>query len=67
MAKKIYDSDLLHKLEEAKSNQYYWLGAYTYYNGLDIKNAQNIFFIDEERYKKFSESTTYLNDEKKGE
>lgn len=41
MEKKIYDSDLLRQLNEQLITNYYYLGAYSDYNGMDVKNIKN--------------------------
>lgn len=40
MGKKIKDEELLIKMEESLKTDYYTFGAYTDYNGLDVKNIK---------------------------
>ena len=41
---KIMDSELLRKDSEKLKTDYYTLGAYTDYNGMDVKNLKNPIF-----------------------
>lgn len=62
MGAKINDGYFLQKLDDLYENEYYYNGSYWHYNNLPIDKPINMFFIDEENYKKYkSESSEDIN------
>lgn len=51
MAKKTFtDGELLALYSEKQAQGVYWNGSYQEFNGLDVKNPQNMYFIDEAKF-----------------
>lgn len=64
MAKKITDWDLYVKYaSEYGEDKIYWNGAYKDFNGLDVKNAKNMIFVDQQIFNSNSQSISELNEE----
>lgn len=64
MAKKITDWDLYVKYaSEYGEDKIYWNGAYKDFNGLDVKNAKNMIFVDQKNFNSNSQSISELNEE----
>ena len=56
MEKKFTDENLLQKLCEKLKTKYYTFGAYSDYNGLDVKNLKNPFieFINKQKKRRLN-------------